>query len=207
MSEASFFTADARKQVEQAVRDAEAATSAEIVVAVRPRSDAYRDVDHLVGAGAAAASLLLLLFLPIDFARWATPLDVALSYGVGALLSAQLWALRRPLVPRRRMLERVHGEACVAFLRLGVSHTTRRSGVLVFASLFERRVEVLADVGVDVAALGEPWKNARMGLDAALASRDAAAFTEALRALGAALAKAMPRREGDVNELPDGVDG
>lgn len=206
MSAPAFFTPEARKRVEQAIRDVEATTSAELVVALRPRADAYRDVAHLVGVAGAAISLLLLLFLPNEFALWAIPIDVAIGYGVGALLAWQLWPLQRALVSRRRMHERVHGEACVAFVRLGVSRTTGRNGILVFASLFERRAEVIADVGLDVAALGEPWLRAREALDRAVAARDLDAFDAALRALGEVVAKAMPRRDDDVNELPDTVE-
>jgi putative membrane protein len=200
MSEASFFTDAARKRVTEAVADAESRTSAQIVVVVRHRSNAWREVDLAVGACVAFGVLLLLLFHPKPIAVEVMPIDVALSFAGGAVLCASLAPLKRVLLPRKRVAEHVRTTARAAFVELGVSRTRKRTGVLVFVSAFERRVEVVADVGVDakvveaqVRALGE----------SVTGGPDFDAFVEALRALGPALAGSLPRGDDDVNELPD----
>ena len=50
--------------------------------------------------------------------------------------------------------------ARAAFVDQGISRTRGRTGILVFVSLFEREVEVVADVGVDPVLLGEDWTRA-----------------------------------------------
>jgi putative membrane protein len=89
---------------------------------------------------------------------------------------------------------------------LGVGRTRDRNGVLVFVSLFERRVGVVADVGIDPRAMGAAWTDAVGALEASLAAgADTERFLAALAALGPPLAAAMPHRDDDVNELPDEV--
>ena len=55
-----------------------------------------------------------------------------------------------------------------AFVDLGVSRCAGRSGVLVYVAMFERLVEVVPDVGVDVKALGPKWTKALADLQTAL---------------------------------------
>lgn len=72
--------------------------------------------------------------------------------------------------------------------------------MLVYVSTFERRVELVADVGVD----GKLVEGEVRALEAAVAGRpDLDAFLEALRRLGPALAPSLPHAADDVNELPD----
>jgi uncharacterized membrane protein len=70
--------------------------------------------------------------------------------------------------------------------------------------MFEKGVEVVADVGIDAAVLGAPFTSAIAALDTALRRGSSfPRFTEALRALGPILGKTLPRLTDDVNELPD----
>jgi uncharacterized membrane protein len=74
----------------------------------------------------------------------------------------------------------------------------------VFVSSFERRVEVLADIGIDKAVLGPLFEEAVRALDVALRRRRSfPLFLEALRSLGPILSRALPRTADDANELPD----
>ena len=91
---------------------------------------------------------------------------------------------------------------------LGVSRTRGRTGILVFVALFEREMEVVADVGIDEAALGlgADWRKALEELRSSLRPQPAFdRFAEKLRAIAAPLAIALRRAEDDVNELPDEV--
>ena len=200
MSEAAFFSAAARRRVREAVVAVEARTSAEIVVVVRRTSAAWREVDLAFGAACAFGVLLLVLFHPRPIPLVAMPVDVALGFLAGGLLCASVGPLKRALLPRRRLEGQVRAMARAAFVDQGVSRTTGRTGLLVYVSTFERRVDLVPDTGVDP---GLVEASAR-ALESALASgADFEAFLVALRALGPALAEALPRAADDVNELPD----
>jgi putative membrane protein len=203
----SFFSPDAKSRVTAAIKEIESMTSAEVVVSVRHASGSYRHTDYLFGFVFSMAVLALLLFSDREFPIHWFPLYVAIAFAFGALVCANVWTLRRLLTSPKLMRERVHAEACAAFVKLGVSRTSGRNGILVFASVFERRVEVVPDVGVDVAALGEGWTKFTAALEASMGFvADFERFVEALRSLGPLAKAAMPRAADDVNELPDEVD-
>lgn len=206
MSARTFFATDAKAKVALAIAEVEAQTSAEVVVALRPSSGHYRHTDYLVGFALAAGALLVFLFHPQPFETNTFPLEFAASFVIGTLASAHLPPLRRLLTSPRLMAEGVRTAARAAFVELGVGRTAGRTGVLVFVSMFERRVEVVADSGVSEEALGEAWRDARARLAAAVArDPDLDRFLAALRAVGPILGGALPHAADDVNELSDEV--
>jgi len=202
----TFFLPESKARVTRTIKEIEAQTSAEIVVAARRSSGAYRDVGYLVGFALSLATLAFTLFHPAEFALESMPVDVLVAFVVGALAAGTSNTLRRLLVPSKTLALRCREAARSRFFDLGVGKTSGRNGILVYASALERRVEVVPDVGVDVASEG--WKAAAAKLETSLArGADIEAFVTALAALGPVLGGAMPRQADDVNELPDEVDG
>ena len=207
MPEAAFFEAPAKKRVTQAVKTFERETSAELVVSVRRKSGSYAQADLTFGAIVGLAALSLLIFLPQEFAPETMPLEVLLAFALGALACAHIDPLRRLLTPNKTLGENVHNAACSAFMRLRIGRTSGRNGVLVFVSTFERRVEIVCDVGIDPAALGDAWQKGLARVAETVSARlDVEAFAASLEALGPIIGAKMPRQADDVNELPDDVD-
>lgn len=200
MSEAAFFTAAARTRVTEAVQAAESCTAAEVVVVVRHSSSAWREVDLAVGAVVSFGVLLVLLFHPREIAVETMPVDVVLSFVGGAVLSASIGPFKRALLPRKRVAAQIHASARAAFVDQGISRTRGRTGILVYVSTLERRVELVVDVGVDAKLLEA---QARALSESLARGADLDAFVEAVRSIGPALAASLPRQADDVNELPD----
>ncbi|HEX9298194.1 MAG TPA: hypothetical protein VF881_20280 [Polyangiaceae bacterium] len=204
MAKPGFTSHTAQKEVAAAIREVEQATSAEIVVAVRPRAGFYRHTDYLVGFALSFAALLFFLFDPHEFSIAWMPADTLAAFALGTLLSAGVPPLRRALTSRKLMANNVRTAARASFVELGVTRTSGRSGILVFASMFERRVEVVTDIGIDLAVLGQRFTDAIGSLERAVRRGPSfPAFVAALRSLGPILADALPRLATDVNELPD----
>src|SRR4029077_16816883 len=91
------FDKAAGEAIGAAIRDIEAKTDAEIVVAVRGRSGSYRHADYIFGAIVALAGLLFVLFSPFDFhASW-VPCDVSALFIAGAFVSSRGDWIRRLL--------------------------------------------------------------------------------------------------------------
>jgi putative membrane protein len=198
-----FFSDQAKTRVAEAVRDVEAKSSAEIVVAVRARSDEYRDVDLVAGLVAAMVTLIVLIFHPAELDEDWMPIETFAAFALASIVVARVPAIKRALVPAKRKAERVDGAARAQFVDGGVSRTRDRSGVLIFFSELERRVCVVLDIGIDAAKLGEPWQKSVAALETAASADDLEAFAAAITALGPVLATKYPRREDDENELPD----
>jgi putative membrane protein len=200
----AFFEESTRKRAAEVVAAVESSTAAEVVVAVRPASGEYRHVDYQWGLLLAFVTLAVMLYMPQEIPLDAFPVGVLLAFAVGAWLSAALPGVRRRLASRKLMESQVRMAARAAFVELGVSRTSRRTGVLVFVSTLERRVEVVPDLAVEPARRDAGWQPALDALSAAVAASESPEpFFEALRQLKAPLARTLPRREDDVNELPD----
>jgi len=201
-----FFEERTKKKVRAAVAEIEARSSAEIVVSVERISGFYRHADYLGGLATALLALATFLYSPEPFTWTFLPLELALAFGLGTFFVASVDGLRRRLVGKALLERNVRRAAKEAFFDLGMSKTRGRSGVLVFLSAFERRVQVIADVGVSTD--GSDWKDATQKLDRAVRlDVDAGRFVTALEGLGDVLARLLPRADDDENELPDDLQG
>src|SRR3954447_4662899 len=94
------FLTDATKQaLSDAVRTVESASSAELVIAVRPSSGYFLHADLLTGLFAAFAVLAFLLWSPWVFDLGWFVVDPLIAAVLGALISSRTPALRRRLTP------------------------------------------------------------------------------------------------------------
>jgi putative membrane protein len=76
--------------------------------------------------------------------------------------------------------------------------------VLIFVSVAERYVEILADEGIHQRMPAGAWDQIVTDFTAQVrAGRIAAGFLQAIDACGARLIEHFPARAGDRNELPD----
>ncbi|HEY3452099.1 MAG TPA: hypothetical protein VGK67_37495 [Myxococcales bacterium] len=205
MSERSFYEDQAKAAAKATVEAIENQTSAEVVIALRKSSGSYRAADYLFGAALALATLVTILVLPSSFRMIAVPVDLVVAFALGVFLCSRSPALRRMLTGPNRRREQLQVAAKAAFVDLGISRTTGRWGVLIYLSMLERDAEVVADVGLDFGAMGEDWPKAVSAIREAVARTDFEGFKAAALALGPVLGKAHPRRDDDVNELPDEV--
>jgi putative membrane protein len=177
--------------IERAVKDAERGTSAELVVVVAARSGSYLDVALLAGSGAALAVLLVALFAPPLFPPWAVAIEVPLVLALATWLIHHLPAAVRALAPESRRRRQVERAAAWWFLEEAVHGTRDRTGVLVYVSLLEERVEIVPDLGLSAFVLA--WDRAKSRED----------VLRGIAAIGALLKERLPARAGESNELAD----
>jgi putative membrane protein len=202
-----FFGEDARARIEAAVREAEARTIGQVVPVVVEKSAGYPEARYRGATlGAALATVIVLaLRLPLTLAE--LPL-VQLGAGIlGSLLA--LWnPLERVLAGRVELELAARERAVRAFHEHGLHRTAHGTGVLVFASLFERRAVVLGDRGIHEKMGDAEWQRAVSALVAGMGRGDpAAGFCDAIALCGAKLAEHFPRGpgKGPGNELPDAL--
>lgn len=206
MSVRSYFTPEAQKAVSAAVRAFESHTSAELVIAVRDRSASYRDADYLMGFAFALAGLCVFLFHPAPFRIDYFPLEISVLFIAGSLFSAQVPALKRLFISAKRQDEQVQMAARAAFYEFGISKTRGRTGILVFVSAFEKRVEVLCDFGADEKKLGPAFNEQVQKLrDILRRGQPLDVFLKALEELGPIAGKALPHTGDDIDELANEV--
>jgi putative membrane protein len=200
------MTPPSEEALRKAVADIEADSSAELVVVVKTRSASYRHVDLSLGMTCAVACLAFMLYSPWPFA-WhfllLTPVVAAIGVTV---LSSKIPALARALSKTQTMHASVQQAARAAFVEAGVHHTEFRSGVLIYVSLLERRVELVADSGVELAIAKEDWDDfAAKAQSAVQEGGGADALASTIASSAELFAKHLPPQDEDINELPDGV--
>ena len=202
-----FLGGAATTALRDAVSSIEARSSAELVISVRARSDAYRHADILVGVIAGLATLAFLLFSPWPFALHWFLVDPVVIGALVALAVSRLPPVRRALTPRSIRDARVRTAAGAVFVEKGVHHTRQRTGILLYVSLLERRALLIGDSTALREVPRREWRAAAAAIDRVVASGgDGAEVARALAPLGDLLALHLPHRPGDVNELPDEVD-
>jgi putative membrane protein len=204
----AFFTEADRKAVEEAVSGSESGTGGEIVPYAVGRSDAYRGAAWK-GAALGAALMGIVagaVYQAGGFWGGLLPLWMALPPAAGAALGFMLpvaWpGLRRWLVDAELMELRVRQRALAAFVEEEVFNTNERTGILLFVSLFEHRVVVLGDAGINATVEPREWEEVVSVIAAGIrAGRPGAALAEGIRLCGALLAARVERRPRDTDEL------
>lgn len=197
------LTADDLAALTRAVEAVEKRTSGEIVVALRPCSGTYRDVDYLVGAVLALVGLLLAIHVPFPVHEYWLPVELVGVFALGAWISA-VTPLRRWLTTSARRNQQVADAAAAVFLNEGVMLTEGRTGVLIYWSLLERRVRILADLGVHTAVPPAAWNE--LLFEAQRAGRSGHPVPPLLTLLdhlGSVLSKHLPASASDRDELPN----
>lgn len=202
---AKFLDEEARRAFKDAIEKIEAASGVEVVVAMRQRSSTYFHANLAVGAAVAFASLAAMLFVDYSFSLSAILFDPFLAGAVAAGLVHWIPQAKRLLTRPSTRRRNVRTRARATFVERGVHNTRDRSGLLVYISWLEKEIALVADAGIESAWTLEEVDDASRDLTRAM-REGGAAVANALAALAPKLALTIPRREGDVNELPDAID-
>jgi putative membrane protein len=110
------------------------------------------------------------------------------------------------LVPKRLRHDRARRLAHAQFYEQGVHLTHEHSGVLLFVSLSERYVEIVADKGIHERIGQQRWQAIVDGFLQKVSGGDVTGgFVQAISACGEAMAEHYPVKPGDEDELSDGL--
>src|SRR5258708_7945440 len=202
MKRAKFDDA-ARAALTDCVKKIESTTDAELVLVVRARSGSYRHADYLFGALLAFAGLLFLLFSPFDFHQYWVAIDVALLFVIGSVITSRSNSLRRLLTTNKFRSAAVRNGAAAMFYEAGIANTNAEMGVLIYLSVLERRLELIADRGILKGVPAREWNQRLFELKQVGRHPEPQTLLKALRDLGALLAEHLPATGENPNELPD----
>ncbi len=198
------LTAAQSRRIAGAIAAAEQKTSGEIFVVVASRADDYRLVPVLWAAIAALVLVWpLLLFTTLDMA---TLLFIQAAIFLSWCMALTPDAIRLRLIPRPLAASNAERAAREQFLSHGVHLTKARTGILIYAALTERRVEIVADDGIAQKVDQAEWDAiAAKVCTAARGEKLAKGLSDAVRHCGALLAEHFPPGRHDRDELPNRV--
>lgn len=211
-----------RALIAEAVAEAEAGTSGEIVTILTEASDSYNDVAFMWSAAASFALMSVFAVMPQPFLdlwdrlvagwthHWTTgelaSMVIALGLvGFFAMLALQqIPAIRFALVPGPLKTARAHA-AAIRLFKAGTEQRTRdHTGVLIYLSMADHRAEILADSAIAAKVAPEVWGEAMGDMLAEIRKGCVAeGLAAGIRDVGFVLAEHFPKPAGDKNQLPD----
>jgi putative membrane protein len=209
-----FFSDSDRERIRRAVEDAESDTSGEIATMVVDQSDRYLEAEVLGGVLVAALIALALSLplhyaaawshLPMDMSIWSYIPIVVVLYFPARLLFVRFPRFKHPFINKKRLVVTVQERAVRAFYERGLYRTRDENGILIFISLFERKVWILGDRGVNQRISRESWQALAGEVSTGIgAGQGCASLCEVIGKCGRTLAEHFPRKADDTNELTD----
>jgi putative membrane protein len=215
-----LFREQQRQQVEQAVAEAEATTSCEIVPVVASSSGRYDRAEDVIGLWLSmlAAVVVWLIFpsdlgesgnwdsMPVYVGMVTMAFAVVVSFIAGAAAGSRIGWLRRLFTPRLQMSDEVSSRAREVFFDKRVHHTSGGTGLLIYVSLFEHMAVVLGDHEV-LNKLGQASLDRLCQLlTERLHQGDPTdALCSVIAEAGKQLSVCLPRTDGAINELGDAL--
>ena len=192
-----------RLRIEGAVLEAEQNTAGEIVVAVVGSCAEYGSAGWRLGAAMALAGFLGAGIFAAESGLWMLLGAQAVGLALGHLLG-RIQIVRRSLISNSFMQECAERRAWSAFAENGLARTAERTGILIFVALFEHRVIVLGDEGVDrVLDPDESWEEVVGLLLAGVREKRAAeGILAAVQRCGELLQAHLPAAPKSLNQLP-----
>jgi putative membrane protein len=194
------------KKITDAIARAEQTTSGKIHCVLTQEVSRYREVPLAWAAGAALLLPPIALSLKPTLLRqimggWAVPqIDVLLGYALVQIGLFPVVAIVLAIPPIRRVFtpgfliqHRVRQMAQRQFVSIHHHESETRPHILIYASLADRRVEIIASESIH-SLVGEiAWKEMATAVSAGMRDGNpAAGFINAVQVAGAALAKHFP---------------
>ncbi len=210
------FSDEDLERIRNSVREAEQRVSGEIVPVIVERSGRYTEAVYK----AAIFFGLFFFLLVIVFDRYLLdpntshaffydPLFIFFSVvgggAIGAAAARFSDTAKRWFISRQEMDEQTRQRAENAFLEEEIFNTRHRTGIMLFISLFEHEVVVMADRGINKVVEQQAWDD--VVKDLVLHIRGGKFVegiqTEITRCADILLEKGFKRTSDDVNELRD----
>lgn len=197
----AFLTQTQKDNIAEAIRKAESATSGEFVAVIAPASDNYPYIPLLWAALCALAVPSIIMLLQV------TTLSFVVLQAITFVICAVLFRwqpIKIKLIPTFTKHRRAQLAAREQFLLQGVHNTAQRNGILLYVSVAERYVEIVADKGVNDVVSDNTWDNlVEQFVNHVRSGQIETGFITAVEECGRILQKHFPISEKDINELPN----
>lgn len=199
----AFLNETDKKKIADAIRRVEAQTQGELVCVIASASNDYRFLPLLWSALIALAFPAIVWLSGVWWEQheiYFAQVAVFLMVGV-----AFQWApIKMRLIPRRAQIENARRLAREQFYAHNLHRTRERTGVLLFVSVAEHYVEILADEGINAKVAPGTWDAAVTDFVRQVKQRRIAdGFLATVDACGKVLIEHFPARVENPDELPN----
>ena len=215
------FKKDDLKKISSAVKEAESKTSGEIATAIIKESYNYAVYELLFAVIIGFIYFVVMMFFVgnienqlqslfwdyhighlLIFYGFSTFLVIALFYFLGNIST-----IDRLIVSKKIRQQKVKERALRHFMESGVYNTKDRTGILIFISILEKRVELLADSGINEKIPPEKWQSIVDNIIKGIKKKNVTShLIKSINKCGELLTQHFPIQPDDINELPDEID-
>ncbi|MBU0664906.1 MAG: TPM domain-containing protein [Proteobacteria bacterium] len=203
-----FLTEAEQNTISALVQQMEQQTSGEIVPMVVSASHSYPTA-IIMGATVLAFPFSLLLMPVISGLFWLGSQNVWIFialfitlYGVFYSLIQRFTWFKRFFLSRKQVEAEVQEAALTSFFTEKLYKTKDANGILIFISILERKVWVLADSGINACIDSGQWQGVIDVITQGIKEkRQCEAICEAIIQIGELLRTHFPVQEDDINEL------
>lgn len=197
----SYLSVEDFAKVEATVRDVELKTHSEIVPVVVRASTPLRGARLACMIAFLAFTAIVDLTFFHEWGWWTFGVAQAGGLLLG-FLAMQSRVILELFIPDDDEWKCVHERAELEFHRLGIQKTKDRSGILVFVSIFEHKVVVLADEGIAQKLKPQMWEETVENLSRSLRQNQLEqGLTQSIKSLGDLLQVHFPAGFGAHDEL------
>ncbi len=198
----SYLDVQKIEDIQKAVAKAELQTAGEIVPVIVRSSSTVGHVPLILFLGVMALGWIIVLS---GIVFWQGMLVVFLAAVLTAILGSRCNYLQRVLVPLPDRQRQVFERAQLEFYQSNITQTRDGTGILLFISLLERQVVVLADDAIDRKIQGsDVWCGVMNDILSGIKDRDMVrGLTKGIHKCGEILGEYFPIKPDDVNELPN----
>ena len=204
----SFLSQEEIEKVTFSVQEAEKKSSGEIVPMIVSKSYSYPLATHL---GALLTSIpCSLLITPLLAERFNAEtisyliflLVMSMLYLLFTLVIPHIPLLHKLFIPEKHIEEEVQEGAITSFFSEQLYKTEKENGVLLYISVFERRVWILGDAGINAVIPPDFWNTIVIELTNDIKSGNRGqGICKAVEKIGEALTSHFPAEKDDIDEL------
>ncbi len=199
-----FTDSDFQTQLGNLIAELEQASQIEVVVIIKQNSGNYEDVP--LGLGAILSMLTFSYFFLVDtrFEEYIVYFATLAAFGLGVLAGLMLPFMQRLLAGKKRKLRNVEIMARALFQKGGLHHTSTKTGTLIYYSLLEKMVYIIADRGAEMAVPAEEWQKIKTDLASIFKAKNPPeALLSELSKCKDSFRRYIPALENNINELPN----
>ena len=207
------FSEEQKSKIEKAVQNLEAKTSGEMVPYIVPGSDSY--IEGILYSIISILCLGIILVIGASLS-WLLPAGITviqilifllILMGLAFALTFFFPTFRIQMVSNDTIERRVMQRAGEAFLEREIFSTKKRIGILLFISVKERKVLILADAGINKIVDNSEWQHIVDDVIRYIKKNNTAeGIVNAIEQCAALLIeKGFENDESAGNQLPDGL--
>jgi putative membrane protein len=212
-----FFSNDDKHKIREALIKAERGTSGEIVPVIANISGKYEFAGCIFGLFFSIVVFSVIWLVLHNYLVYRMDLGpyrllglvvciYLVSFIVGEKIASHFPMLKRPFLDKKSIHDQVESKACESFYKFGVGHTRGMTGILIYVSLFERRVVIKGDYAITEKLHQKDWEMICNIIITGIQNNTTdKAFVAAIHECGELLKKHFPSKKKKKNELENTI--